>query len=228
MRIRTLVSYPLHTKPAENYDAGRKGGDDPHLPSEIKRSRRLRQRFDGNKKGPLRGRFATQGKLDRCNKPVAPAAHGFHIGGVVRRVSQALPQALNGAVNSALKVDEYVLGPKLLPQLLARHDFGSFLDQEQQGSKRQFLDLHQRAVSAQLTAPRVDFEVTDAKRCRKRCPCRTCHVEPSIGKDLRETGRPKWSSILTSIPLPSSRYPTLLNLLHPGHLRVTHALSAMY
>src|SRR6266700_1864986 len=96
--------------------------------------------------------------LRNRNKPVSPACYGFDVAGSGSRVSQGPAQSMYALVEAALEVNESIVVPQMLLELLSRADLSRIFQQQQQdfGSLRLQLDL--KSVLPQLTGLRTELE----------------------------------------------------------------------
>src|SRR5438309_3025270 len=97
--------------------------------------------------------------LRNRNKPVSPACYGFDVAGSDSRVAQGPAQSMYALVEAALdEVNESIVLPQMLLELLSRADLSRIFQQHQQdfGSLRLQLDL--KSVLPQLTGLRIELE----------------------------------------------------------------------
>jgi len=83
---------------------------------------------------------------------------------LIGTVAERLTEFCNRGVEARLCIDKRLGAPQLCAQLVARHDVARMTKQHDQHAKRQVLNLHARAIPAQLSRSRVDLEFTKFHR----------------------------------------------------------------
>ena len=76
----------------------------------------------------------------RHDQPIAAPPDRFDVLGLVGRVTQRLPQLLDGSVDAVVELYDRVVGPQPLLDLVERHDVAATLDQHQQDLEGLFLE----------------------------------------------------------------------------------------
>ena len=97
----------------------------------------------------------------RGDEPVATARHRLDKAGRVGRVAQRVAQSLHGGVQPVLEVDEGVVGPQALAELVASHELARPLEQHREQLQWLLLKAETCARLSQLA--RAQIELEDAK-----------------------------------------------------------------
>src|SRR5713226_7492232 len=102
--------------------------------------------------------------LDRRDKPIPVARQGLDEAGIVRGVAQGLPEPHDGGIQAMIEVDECVIGPKPLSQLLSCNDFASLFEQDGENATGLFLEPDLTALLAEFTGPQIHFVYAEADK----------------------------------------------------------------
>jgi hypothetical protein len=85
--------------------------------------------------------------------------------GIVCRIPQGLANFVHCGIQSMLKIDEGISGPKALSQLLPRDQLARTRKQRCKNLKGLFLKLESLPLPAQLAAAQISFVLTEANCC---------------------------------------------------------------
>ena len=96
--------------------------------------------------------------LHRNHEPVPAARHRLDVLRFVRRITQRLPQLLHGGVNAVVELHHRVVGPELLLDLFARHQFARTLHQHQQNLEGLFLKTNLLLAFTEFSGLEVAFK----------------------------------------------------------------------
>ena len=118
-------------------------------------------RFD---RGAWRGLIRARVSLYRRDEPVADLRHGLQKPRSRRRIPKRLPDLLNRRIQALVELDELVLGPEAVLELLSGDDLAGLLEQSLEDAERLVLQPHLHAALAQLAGGEVDLEDAEAKR----------------------------------------------------------------
>src|SRR5271166_4269919 len=102
--------------------------------------------------------FRRQFDVRRRNPAVAATVDGSNEDWILGGISERVAQALDGAADSEVEIDEHVIRPQRLAKFLVRNDFVGTAQQELQRPKRQVLDSDLDSISAQLVGTQVSLE----------------------------------------------------------------------
>jgi hypothetical protein len=94
----------------------------------------------------------------RRDEAVATAGQGLNKARAFRRVSQRLPQFVDGRVEAVVEIDKRICRPDLRTQLFPSDDFPRSSQQNLQNKKRLLLQLDTRTLLAQFAGAQVDLE----------------------------------------------------------------------
>jgi len=78
--------------------------------------------------------------FDRSNQTITAAGDCFDIFRTVRRIAQGLPKLFDGRVDAVVELDDGVIRPKSLADLLSVNQVSAALHQHQQDLERLFLE----------------------------------------------------------------------------------------
>ena len=178
----------------------------------------------GRARGAGAGRVeaALERALDRRDEPIAAPGHRFDEPRRRRVLAERLAQAFDRGVEAVIELDERVVGPQLLPQLLTRDHLTGAIEQRRRGSAGAGRSPKPRPPLAQLARADVQLEHPEREpggRCRRahvhtlrRASPESNALRPSVPKGsgvfLREgVGSPR-ERFEDSQPLPMIRLPT--------------------
>jgi hypothetical protein len=94
-------------------------------------------------------------------KPVSMARDGFDVSRTLRRISEREAQLGHRFVEAAIKINEGMSGPEVLPQLFSRHHFTGMFQKEAENLEGLFLQLDSNAALAKLSRPDIQLENTE-------------------------------------------------------------------
>src|ERR1700722_2679182 len=147
-RMRSQQEAQFEPKKNEN-DCGRDGENPPNVRA---RTGGLGRSFDC---GGLSA-IAVAG-IDGSEETISPARHGFDEPGILRRITEGVPQSPNGGVQAVIEIDEGVRRPEPVAQLLAGHDFAGLLQKLCQYLERLLLELDLQPLAAQFTGAQIEL-----------------------------------------------------------------------
>src|SRR4029077_19917841 len=84
----------------------------------------------------------------------------------VRRISEGVPQSLDGSVKAAVEIDEGIRRPQPVAKVFPRNDFAGVLHKHTQNLERLFLQLQLDPTLAHLAGPNIDLQDSKAKKMR--------------------------------------------------------------
>ena len=121
--------------------------------------------------------FSRPGSDHRRNKSVSPPWNRFHIPRRASIIIQCLAYSIYGLVQRLLEVNERIVSPDLLLQLLSRNDLAWPLRQGRQNAERLLLQPDRQAMLTQLHGIAVQFvnAEVDLARHPGYTPCRVLY-----------------------------------------------------
>src|ERR1700678_1202704 len=102
------------------------------------------------------------GAVRRRDPAIAPPSDSLNEDRVLRRISQSIAQAINGADDPAIKIDVDALGPEDLANVLPAQDFVRMADEQLQSLEGQFLNLDLDATLVQFARAQIGLEHPNA------------------------------------------------------------------
>src|SRR5437868_14129271 len=96
--------------------------------------------------------------LRNRDKPVSPACYGFDVTGSGGRVSQGPAKSMYALVEAALEVNESIVLPQMLLELLSRAYLSRIFQQHQQDCGSLWLTLDLNSVLSPFTGLRTELE----------------------------------------------------------------------
>src|SRR5207244_12914091 len=99
--------------------------------------------------------------LRNRNKPVSPACYCFDVTGSGGRVSQGPAKSMYALVEAALEVNESIVLPQMLLELLSRAYLSRIFQQQRQDFGSLRLQLDPKSVPPQLTGLRTQVDDSD-------------------------------------------------------------------
>jgi hypothetical protein len=128
------------------------GGGDRQAPGKAARPRRRRRL------GRCRGPF------DRSHEAVTQSGKRFDVARLLGGVAKCLSQPGDGGVQVVVEVDERVLAPEALAQIVAAHQFAGTFQQRDEEFERKSRQADPPSVPGQLPRARVRLERPEADR----------------------------------------------------------------
>ncbi len=95
--------------------------------------------------------------FDRSDKPIPVARQGLDEAGIVRGVAQGLPEPHDGGIQAMVEVNECVIGPEPLSQLLSCNDFASLFQQDGENATGLLLEPDLTALLAEFTGTQINL-----------------------------------------------------------------------
>src|ERR1700730_2850654 len=95
--------------------------------------------------------------FDLCNEAITPMWKGLNETGLIRLVPQSVAEPVDGLVQAAFEVDEGIVRPQSLCELVPCHHLARALQQQHQHLERLLLQLHSQAMAAQLAGLSIHF-----------------------------------------------------------------------
>ena len=111
-----------------------------------------------------RGRGKPRPYVYRADKPVTATRNSLHIARLVRRIPQRQAQLLDGSVDAVVELDNRVIRPQLLANLLPRHQLAGRFQQHFQNLEGLFLKANLAVVLVQFSGFEVQLEGSEADR----------------------------------------------------------------
>src|SRR5437870_2379657 len=150
--------------------------------------------------------------LRNRNKPVSPACYCFDVAGSGGRVSQGPAKSMYALVEAALEINQSIVLPQMLLELLSRAYLSGIFQQQRQdfGSLRLQLDL--KSVPPQLTGLRTELE--DSKQMTRRVLAGFFMARGSVHE---ATGEGTWEP---RQPGPTSESPKIGEIVAPNLVQI--------
>jgi len=99
---------------------------------------------------------------DGPDPAIAATLNGLNEYGVLRRVSERVAQAHDGAADSLLEIHKNVGRPQRLPEFFARDYHSGMREKERKGAERQILKADFYAVAPELASTQVSLKHSEA------------------------------------------------------------------
>jgi hypothetical protein len=85
------------------------------------------------------------------------------------RIAECRPQLVHRSIQTAIKINERMIGPKGMAQFVPRHDLTGMLQQENEQVKGLFLQFDVKSMPAQFASTDIDLKRSEAKNRWRVC-----------------------------------------------------------
>ena len=93
------------------------------------------------------------------DQSISASRYGFYESGIVRRIAQNLAKPVYSCIHAGLELDDGIVRPEALAQVLAKHKFARSFQKGSQNSQRLFRQAYSLFLrTAEFTATNVELE----------------------------------------------------------------------
>ena len=113
-------------------------------------------------------RFWKGGTYDRRNETVSASRDRLHEARVLGCIAQHFAQPHDGIVQSVVKIDKGIAGPKAIAQFFSCDNFARLLQQHDQNLERLLWKFDSESMFPELASLQIDFKNTEMQNPRNR------------------------------------------------------------